>query len=114
MKKRAALTSRFSVSHVPKLNPYLLKKVNTQNSQIIKTQNQINPAVAKWTFVLLMIAIFFALSYQDPALTTVTTYSVFDISSINPSLNLVIFFGLLALVFFLTYEKRKQNKKSRK
>lgn len=109
MKKRTL--SRFSVSHVPKLNPYSLKKVNLKNSEITKIQNQVNPAVAKWTFVTLMILIFFALSFKSPSF---TSYSIVDTPSVNPSLNLVIFFGLLALVFFLTYEKRNQSKKPKK
>ncbi|MEK6937071.1 MAG: hypothetical protein AABW58_03290 [Nanoarchaeota archaeon] len=110
MKKREVKRSGFSLSHVPKLNPYLLKKVNVQDSSSSQNPAQVNPGVAKWTFVLLMVAIFFALSYRNPSLETVTSYSVVDTSSINPGLNLVIFLTLLALVFFLTYEKRKAKK----
>ncbi|MBS3171564.1 hypothetical protein J4449_03060 [Candidatus Woesearchaeota archaeon] len=107
MKKRGVKKS-FSVSKVPKLNPYSLKKVNSQNNlQKSLPQSQINLQVAKWTFVLVMVAIFFALFYQNPS---VNTYSVADTSSVNPGLNFVIFIGLLALVFFLTYEKRKSKK----
>ena len=102
MKKRGVKKS-FSVSKVPKLNPYSLKKVNSQNNlQKSLPQSQINLQVAKWTFVLVMVAIFFALFYRNP--------SVADTSSVNPGLNFVIFIGLLALVFFLTYEKRKSKK----
>ena len=105
MKKRSV--NRFSVSHVPKLNAFSLKKINFQNSQVNKTQNQINPSVAKWSFVLLMILIFFALSYSPAA---ITSYSIINTTKVNPGLNLVIFFGLLALVFFLTYEKSRKSK----
>jgi protein-S-isoprenylcysteine O-methyltransferase Ste14 len=110
MQKRAVKRSGLSVSHVPKLNPYTLKKINLENSEVTKVQKQISPAVAKWSFVLLMILIFFALSY-NPA--SITSYSVINTTKVNPGLNLTIFFGLLALVFFLTYEKSKKIKKSK-
>lgn len=110
MQKRVVKRSSFSVNKVPKLNPFSLKKITVQNNlQKSLPKSQVNPQVAKWTFVLLMVAIFFALFYQNPSL-GVTSYSVADTTPVNPGLNLVIFLGLLALVFFLTYEKRKSKK----
>ncbi len=110
MQKR--VVSRFFVSHVPKLNNYSLKKINLKNSEVSKIETQINPAVAKWSFISLMILIFFALSYR-PA--SITSFSIVDpTTKVNPSLNLVIFFGLLALIFFLTYEKSNKKNKSKK
>ncbi len=106
MKKRAV--NRFAVSHVPRLNPFMLKKINVDNKQAAQTQMQINPVVAKWSFATLIILIFFALSFKAPVFSSVTSYSVID--TVNPGLNLAVFFLLLALIFFLTYEKRKKSK----
>ena len=98
---------KFSIDHVPKLDIYRLKKINLKNSEFSKIQSQINPEVAKWSFVLLVVLLFFTLFYQSPA---VTSFSILDTSTVYPGLNFVIFFSFLALVFFLTYEKKKKLK----
>jgi hypothetical protein len=106
MKKRDV--KRFAVSHVPRLNPFMLKKISADKEQSVQTQIQINPVVAKWSFAALMILIFFALFFKSPSFSNVSSYSV--IETVNPGLNLVIFLSLLALIFFLTYEKTKKSK----
>ena len=106
MKKRDV--NRFAISHVPRLNPFMLKKISANREKTSQTQIQINPVIAKWSFATLMILIFFALFFKSPSFSNVTSYSV--VETVNPGLNLVIFFSLLAVIFFLTYEKRKKLK----
>jgi len=82
------------------------KNISSEKAVLNKSEG-INPKVAKVSFVVLMVLIFFSLTYFSPSITSLTTYPL--IETINPSVNFVIFFGLIAFIFFITYEKKKSK-----
>ena len=85
-----------------------MKKRNLKKTKNL-VNNQISSKLAKFIFVTLMVLIFLSLSFKgSSSLNLVTTYSILD--TVNPGTNFAIFFGLLALVFFLTYENKKSKK----
>lgn len=114
MKKRpksfsSKKTSDFESSLAQMSKIYRHQKKTEKNSE--KTL-VINPTIAKLTFIILMVLIFLALSYTpflygDKSLNPISSFTVLD--AVNPGANFVIFFGLLGLVFFLTYERKKSK-----
>ena len=97
------ITRSFESSLMQMSNIYKkTKKSKNQEKDFTKTL-VINPTVAKLSFVVLMVLIFIALSFNGS--NSITSYSVLD--TVNPGVNFGIFFALLVLVFFLTYERKK-------
>ncbi len=109
MKKRqsyslSTITDSFesSLNQITKI--YKKSKPNKTQKDFSKTL-VISPAVSKMAFVVLMVFIFVALSFNS---NSITSYSV--LNTVNYGANFGIFFALLGLVFFLTYERRKLKK----
>lgn len=110
MRKKEGMTisSRITSSFESSLNKiakiYKTTSSQKRNNDFTKTV-VINPKLAKLSFVVLMSLIFASLSFTNNSYNAITSFSI--LNTINHGTNFVIFFSLLALVFFLTYEKRK-------
>ena len=89
-----------------KLVLHMRKRSNRGSRASNRERKQVlNQKVAKLAFVVLMVLIFLALTFRTPSFTGVTSYSVLD--TVNPGANFLIFFALIVLIFFLTYEKKR-------
>ena len=108
MKKRVNFTSRVTNSFESSLSKIskFYKSSEKKTEKGFQKTLVINPAVAKLTFVFLMVSIFLSLTYKGSAsLNSVTTHST--LNQANPGAGFAIFFGLLVLVFVLIYERKK-------
>ena len=108
MKKRVNFTSRVTNSFESSLNKISrIYKASEKKTEKSSSRNLvINPAVAKLTFVFLMVLIFLSLTYRgSESLNSITTYST--LNQVNSGASFAIFFGLLVLIFFLIYERKK-------
>ncbi len=107
-KEEETISSRITSSFESSLNRIakIYKATNSKKKDIdFKKAIVINPKLAKLSFIILMSLIFVSLSFTVNSYNAITSYSI--LNTVNPSANFIILFSLLALVFFLTYEKRK-------
>ncbi|MBI2672032.1 hypothetical protein HYX16_03810 [Candidatus Woesearchaeota archaeon] len=85
-----------------------MRKANKPKKRNEKKESvnlRIHPKVAKATFIGIFVLLFFAISLSDNfSFTSFTTYSIVDAP--NPGINIVIFFVVMILAFFLMYEKK--------